>query len=93
MAKYYASLTGPLLGLYFPLPDQLATREQRWLAMNSSKLAKLWCSVYDEQEVDRQIKQFGGEKLSDRLSRSLDYDHHTVFGAGGLVATLDGGAS
>lgn len=23
--KYYASLTGPFLGLYFPLPDMLDT--------------------------------------------------------------------
>lgn len=77
--KFYASLTGPLLGLYFPLPDDLQTRQQRGVALNSSKLAANWCSVYTKKEVAEQIAQFGGMKLPDEYARRLDYDHHQVF--------------
>jgi len=51
--RMYASLTGPLLGLYFPLPDQ-SEMENRTL-LNKSKLAKLWCSIYPESEVNKLV--------------------------------------
>lgn len=80
MAKFYASLIGPLLGLYYPLPQVFDdSPERQRLAMNSSRLAKLWHSVYSSDEVDRQIKEFGGLKLPDEFARRLDYDHHAVF--------------
>jgi hypothetical protein len=77
--KFYASLTGPLLGLYYPLPDELETREQRGIAMNTSKLKSLWCSIYPEGEVDIQLLQFGGSKLPDECAGRLDYDYYAVF--------------
>lgn len=79
MAKRYASLVGPLLGVYFPLPTELTNRVAEGVALNTSKLQRLWCSVYDEKEVDRMIKQFGGKKLPDHpFASQLDYDSHEV---------------
>jgi len=65
----YASLTGPLLGLYFPLPGDDIAENKRLL--NSSKLAKLWCSVYPEVEVNKAIKKFGGVKLDESFAMKL----------------------
>ena len=65
--RHYASLTGPLLGLYYPLPLE-GDHEQWALALNESKLARLWCSIYTEGEVDRQITKYGGAKLPSRLA-------------------------
>lgn len=66
--QLYASLTGPLLGLYFPIgEDEGAGR----LALNESKLEKLWCSVYKESDVDKQIEQFGGRKLPANYVRRI----------------------
>ena len=48
--KMYASLTGPLLGVYFPLPEGDES-EQREL-LNSSKLKNIWCAIYTEDHVD-----------------------------------------
>lgn len=76
--KNYASLVGPLLGVYYPLPDELDTELLQRLAMNSSRLSKIWYSVYTEAEVDRQITEFGGTKLPDSTADNLDYDSHTI---------------
>lgn len=72
--KYYASLTGPLLGLYYPIPDELDNRLLQGAAMNSSKLKSLWHSIYPSEEVDRQIQEYGGMKLPDQFAQRLDYD-------------------
>lgn len=57
----YASLTGPLIGVYVPLPSD--SESENRVMLNDSKLAKLWCAVYTEDEVDHQIKEYGGVKL------------------------------
>lgn len=57
----YASLTGPLVGLYFPLPSK--SEEENRIALNQSKLQNLWCSIYTEKEVNEHIKKYGGQKL------------------------------
>lgn len=75
--ELYASLTGPLLGLYFPLPRFLNPMSAR-VALNTSKLKGLWCSVYTREEVGRQIKQFGGLMLDDGYARLLDFDSHAL---------------
>lgn len=80
---HYASLIGPLTGLYYPLPTELNTYIQQRKALNTSKLKALWCSIYSVKEVDGQIEKFGGQKLPDRLARTLDYEHHKVFGGAG----------
>lgn len=68
MVKLYASLTGPLLGLYFPVgADEAAARRD----LNESKLARLWCSVYPEKIVDEQIQRWGGVKLPDDFASRL----------------------
>jgi hypothetical protein len=76
----YASLTGPLLGLYLPLPfdNQIAAR----VALNTSRLKGLWCSVYTRPEVEQQIKEYGGVLLPARFAELLDYDAHEVRKAG-----------
>lgn len=79
MATHYASLVGPLLGLYYPLPPNCETDEQRRLALATSKLKHLWCAIYTEAEVDDQVKHFGVAKLPDSFSRKLDYDYDQVF--------------
>lgn len=72
----YASLTGPLIGLYYPLPfdDERICR----VALNTSKLAKLWCAVYTREQVDSAIAEFGGARLADKFAGNLDYDSHAV---------------
>lgn len=83
--KRYASLTGPLIGLYYPIPAEMTSGIEERVALNTSKLKSLWCSIYDEKEVDRQIAEFGGVKLPDKLARSLDYDAYEVDKAMGRV--------
>ena len=71
MAKLYASLTGPLLDVYFPLPEGMDEMEARE-ALNKSSLANLWCSVYDEKWVDEEAAKYGPVlKLDDRFARRL----------------------
>ena len=82
--KYYASLTGPFLGLYFPLPlrhDVTAhhARIAGGAMLNSdAKIQSAWCSIYDEAEVDRQITEFGGAKLPNAQAARLNFDWHVV---------------
>jgi hypothetical protein len=66
--QLYASLTGPLIGLYYPIGDDEGRGR---LALNESKLEKLWCSVYTESQVDEQITQFGGMKLPANYVRRI----------------------
>ena len=65
----YASLVGPLIGLYLPLPLQDDAANRRLL--NASKLAKLWCSIYTEKAVDAAIAKHGGIKLPPSYARNL----------------------
>lgn len=77
--KLYASLTGPLLGLYLPAPAEIQTEDQFRVALNTSRLKNLWCSVYDKEQTNESIARWGGQILPDKFSRQLDYDHVKVF--------------
>lgn len=46
----YAGLTGPLMGLYLPIPADNKAEAGRML--NNSKLKLLWSNVYTEEELD-----------------------------------------
>lgn len=82
MAKHYVSLIGPLLGVYYPLPFEAEGANR--IALNSSRLRALWHSIYDEEEVDRQVARFPAcVKLPDAFARRLDYDMYEVEKAGG----------
>lgn len=72
----FASLVGPLLGVYYPLPFDGEVKNR--LALNSSKLHKLWACVYTEKEVDEQVTRWGGVKLPDEFRLRLDYDSYIV---------------
>lgn len=72
----YASLVGPLIGIYYPLPFDTELKNR--LALSSSRLKLLWCSLYDEQQVDEAIREFGGIKLPASFARALDYDSFVV---------------
>ncbi len=76
MSKLYASLTGPLLGLYLPLP--FSSEALNRVALNSSSMKRLWCSVYSEDQTTRCISEYGGTKLPDSFARKLDYDSGVV---------------
>lgn len=76
--KTYVSLIGPFLGAYFPLPDELESEAEQRMAVHTSRLQPIWCSIYTEAEVDYQIKRFGGHKLPDEFASKLDYDSHKV---------------
>jgi hypothetical protein len=67
--RMYASLTGPLLGLYFPLPGQSETENR--VMLNKSKLSKLWCSIYPESMVDKLIISSHGTKLDESYALNL----------------------
>jgi hypothetical protein len=73
---YYASLMGPLLGVYYPLPFD--NERQNRTALNTSRLSKLWCAVYTRHEVEDRIKQFGGVILPDEFASKLHYDSFAV---------------
>ena len=77
-AQFYASLTGPLLGLYYPLPDDLESDVERRVALNTSKLGRLWCQIYPRAEAERAMREHGGEMLPIEYARRLDYDSHAV---------------
>jgi hypothetical protein len=72
----YASLIGPLLGLYYPLPFESEAKNRAALA--SSGLKHLWCSIYDKAEVEKQVARFGGGMLPDGFARKLDYRTEAV---------------
>jgi hypothetical protein len=44
-----------------PLPSD--DEGENRVLLNESALAKLWCSIYTSEEVDRHIAEFGGVKL------------------------------
>jgi hypothetical protein len=75
--RFYASLVGPLLGVYYPLPLAF-TNSQCRAALNTSRLRNLWHSVYTGAEVTKQIAQFGGVALAVSFADKLDYDSHIV---------------
>ena len=74
--KLYASLIGPLNGLYYPLPteDEITARQM----LNSSKLKMLWCSVYSKEDTEMYIERYGGSMLPDSFASQLDYDSFAV---------------
>lgn len=76
----YASLIGPLLGIYYPLPTNDETTAR--LMIGSSKLSKLWCSIYSSEYVEECIKRYGGMKLPDSCAQNLDYDTDVIWDAG-----------
>jgi hypothetical protein len=73
----YASLTGPLLGVYYPVPTDDDT--EACLMLNTSKLKSLWCSLYTEDEALVQINRHGGLMLDAGFAKRLDYDSHAVY--------------
>lgn len=84
MSAYYASLIGPLDGLYFPLPDDLMESGMHpqhafGPALNSSRLSRLWCSIYTREKARELVERFGGTLLPDTFAGRLDYDHHAVY--------------
>lgn len=76
MTKLYASLVGPLLGVYYPLPFENGTKAR--IALNTSRLSKLWCSVYSADETKKLVEKHGGLILDDKFSKYLDYDSHAT---------------
>lgn len=72
MTKLYASLTGPLLGVYYPLPNADETTCR--LLLNESQLKSLWCGIYNENQVDEQIEEYGGVKLPDNFCVALVFN-------------------
>lgn len=76
--RLYASLVGPLLGLYYPIPASLPDDESCRVALASSRLAKLWCAIYTEEQVDECVRKFGGHKLDPRYAGFLEYDTFAV---------------
>jgi hypothetical protein len=72
-----------MLGVYYPLPFE--DPDLCRVALNTSKLKSLWCSIYDEETVDQAMEQFGGVKLPEGFARKLDYDSHAVSQAGGAA--------
>lgn len=75
-SREYASLMGPLLGVYYPLPFESEGKNR--IALNTSRLKGVWCSVYSREEVEMQIQQFGGVMLPDEFANRLDYDSFAV---------------
>jgi len=76
MKKFYASLVGPLLNVYYPLPFRNDTLNR--IALNTSKLKDLWHAIYDEKKVNENILLFGGIKLNDTFINKLDWDSHEI---------------
>lgn len=74
MATHYVSLIGPLVGIMYPLPDDLGTERQRRTAVHTSRLGKLWHSIYTRDEVLEQQQRFPLTILPDEFARKLDYD-------------------
>jgi hypothetical protein len=74
--KRYASLIGPLLGLYFPLPD--APEAVQRVMMNTSRLKNLWHSIYTEEQAKDGVEKFGGALLPDSQAKALDYSSFEV---------------
>lgn len=74
----YATLIGPLHGLYFPLPD--GTEKQHRDMLNSSALKDLWCALYDEETVDQLMSVYGGIKLPVAQREHFMFSHAAVFG-------------
>jgi hypothetical protein len=76
--RLYASLVGPLCGLYYPLPACCKNPLHARLMMNQSRLRSLWHSLYTEAEADAAIALYGGMKLPAGLGEKLDYDSFVV---------------
>lgn len=77
MSRQYASLIGPLLGVYYPLP--FADEGKNRVALQTSRLKHLWCSVYTLEETQKQISEMGGIMLDESFVDKLDFNPHEVF--------------
>lgn len=85
MKRYYASLIGPLCGVFFPLPLDGAPNLEiakmvGGIMLNTSRLKSQWHTTYDRAEVERQITEFGNHctMLPDAYASQLDYNSHEV---------------
>jgi hypothetical protein len=67
----YASLTGPLLGLYYPLPTD--DKEVARVMLSTSSLKQLWCSIYTETEAQHCVAKYSGMLLPEEYAKRLDY--------------------
>jgi hypothetical protein len=76
---FYASLVGPLLGVYYPLP--FTNEFECRAALNCSKLRHLWCRILSREEVAQDLAEYGGVVLPDEFAMKLDYDSHAVLSA------------
>lgn len=80
--KLYASLIGPLLGYYYPMPKEFESHTDPELvfrkALSSSRLKTLWHSIYSEAETLGQIDTFGGKILEPMAP--LDYSQGDILG-------------
>ena len=89
--RFYASLVGPMMGAYYPLPpiekmiDEFGVHHYNNLygaLLNHSRLKSLWCAIYTEDEVNRHLDDYPNtfilpSYLTDRLWE--DHDHHAVW--------------
>ena len=70
--KCYASLIGPLLGIYYPIPIcSLQHIDVVGILLSSTKLRSLWCSVYPTHEARRCVDNYGGLLLPDEFAMRL----------------------
>lgn len=72
----YASLAGPLIGVFYPLPfeNELANR----FALNNSKLKDLWCSVYSADQCHEMEEDPRYVFLDPKLRHALGFGTHAV---------------
>lgn len=84
MAKFYASLTGPFMGTYYPMPVELETEDQCRVACQTSKLSALWCAIYSFDDAMDAVRKHGGALLEPGNwgGADVDYDYHKVFSNG-----------
>lgn len=59
----YVSLVGPFMNYYAEIPYATNNLEAAWIC-NNSKLQHLWCSTYTREQVDRMIKDYGGQIIT-----------------------------
>lgn len=59
----YVSLVGPFMNYYAEIPYATNNIEAAWIC-NNSKLKNLWCSTYTREQVDRMIKDYGGQIIT-----------------------------
>lgn len=68
----YVSLIGPFMNYYAEIPYATNNIEAAWIC-NNSKLKHLWCSAYTRAQIDRMIKDYGGQIIT-LYPSGLDFD-------------------